>query len=807
MTSALAVVLYFAGVAALAVAAVGVRRPIPKSLLVLFALVPFIVFFPDIALDKTHLPTDQTFLFRGPDVGPRNPWLNDLVSQNLPWTEKVRETWRSGGLPLRDRWNGCGTPLAGNGPAGAFSPLTLLAVVLPLPRAFGLAAAWKLLAALLGTWLWLRELHASHAAALFGAVSFAFSGSILPWILYPIAAAVSVWPWVFFGVERLRDGNGRGRAYALLVAVFAAWPLLGHIESVVSGVALLALVLAARWVSGDLPDAPRLLTRVTLAGLTGAGLAAFALLPQAFAILASNRRSLAEVPFYAPHLSLSPHGLIWPLWRALISPRAYGDWIASPMLANTAAFPEMGLGFFGVAGWATALLVFRRGSPRSGIALALIAGILTGAGIGFGAWPLAEITARLPALRWMFPLRFLSWVALAGSALAALELDRWLRDARSAPGKAALAAAGAAALLALLALETQNHYSEALGRRAALPAQVAAIALPLWCLTAFALAASLIVLRSPAAPRAVPYVLVAITGGELALQAVRQYSLGPAAEVFPGTPVADFLRSRPRPFRIVGEGVELFPGRSVFANVEDVRTHDPVERRDYVDFLNATCGYPPADYFKRVANINAPALDFLNVRYLVAAPGRAVPAEKWLPVYWESDGTVFENRDVLPRVFAPRQIAGVEGKAPHGWIRTASLLFRDVLPQISRLPDFRAKAFVVGEPTGERSNGEADISDYAETGRRASFRSRAMGAVVLVASLVQDGGWEAHDEGGKALPTSLANGPFLALAVPAGDHRVFLVYRPPGWRAGLAVSLVTATLLAGAAAGSKRRKR
>ena len=44
---------------------------------------------------------------------------------------------------------------------------------------------------------------------------------------------------------------------------------------------------------------------------------------------------------------------------------------------------------------------------------------------------------------------------------------------------------------------------------------------------------------------------------------------------------------------------------------------------------------------------------------------------------------------------------------------------------------------------------------------------------------------------------SARNGPFLAMRVPAGTHRVRLRYRPPGWTAGLWIAAATALLVLG----------
>ena len=78
----------------------------------------------------------------------------------------------------------------------------------------------------------------------------------------------------------------------------------------------------------------------------------------------------------------------------------------------------------------------------------------------------------------------------------------------------------------------------------------------------------------------------------------------------------------------------------------------------------------------------------------------------------------------------------------------------------------------------------------------------------MVASLVQDGGWTARDETGRPLPTGRANGPFLAVAIPEGDHRIRLRYAPPGSRTGAVVTIGTAAaLLAAAVAVRVRRSR
>jgi uncharacterized membrane protein YfhO len=135
-------------------------------------------------------------------------------------------------------------------------------------------------------------------------------------------------------------------------------------------------------------------------------------------------------------------------------------------------------------------------------------------------------------------------------------------------------------------------------------------------------------------------------------------------------------------------------------------------------------------------------------------------------------------------------------------------LFAAAYAELRRQSDWSQKAFVLGAPLEEHANGEAEIHDYAENVNRVTFSVRARGgapATVLLVSVVQDGGWSARDETGRVLPTTLANGPFLAVSVPDGVHKVVLDYVPPGARPGLAVSF--GTLLAVVAAGLAARAR
>jgi hypothetical protein len=687
--------------------------------------------------------------------------LNDAVTQFAPWAEAVRLAWSEGSLPLRNRWNGCGTALAANGLSGAFAPWTFFLFLLPVTSSFDLLVGWKLFFALTGAWLWLKELGTRDLTAAFGAIAFGLSLTMTPWLLFPQTSAIALFVWILFAIERLRDPASSPRAFIALVVLLAVWPLSGHLESVASFSLFGAAWLGLRVMSGDFPRDARLWRALASSSLLALGLSAFALLPQALAILASNRFVLARELFWSRIFSWSPHGSVWPgLWVTLF-PRSLGDSIGTPMLKESpGSSAEIGLASIGTIGAGCALLFLRPGSPRRRSSRVLLALLAFGLFAGIGLWPFAEIVGMLPALRMMFPLRWLSWAALAGSALAALELDRLVGDLEQSRRAAAALPVSFAVIAGLGVVWFARHRTEyaSLG---ALDEQTRALVLVLLVLGAGMVAAAAAGVTG-SGRRALPLMLTGILAAELFWQGRRLYRFGAPGDLFPETPLVSFLRSRPRPFRVLGEGKVLFPGSNVFAGVEDVRTHDPVERADYVRFLDACCGYEPTAYFKKIRDVNDPALALLNVRYLVSTAGRSVPGPRWRPVYSGPDGTVFENPRSRPRVF----------------------------------PADSAETLA--------------ISSYRERTNRAEvvFQSAPSRPLLLRTSLVDDGGWTVRDGSGRLLDKSEVYVPFLGFVLPAGESRATLSYAPPGFFAGSALSItaLTAILLWAISRRSRRRR-
>ncbi len=748
-----------------------------------------------------------------PTESPHNPSLNDVAAQFAPWAKAVRMALKEGSLPFWDRWNGCGMPLAANGQSQAFSPFTLLMLTLPLARAFVLLGASKLFLALSGMWLWLRELGASSSAARLGAILFAFSFAVTPWLYHPASAEICLWPWVFFAAELLADRAVSNRGFVLLVPLLAAWPLCGHLETASLGALFGGLWFGLRALAGDMRKPRVILRKASLAAVTALGLSAFQLLPQIHAIEASNRLELAKDPSrfnFVPWVPYRP-GWLGGFVTSLF-PRAFGDMIDSPMISGAAgSIVEMGSGYFGVIGWSCALLVVRGGSRRRPKEWILLALVLVGLGGAMGLPVFRAIVEALPGIRLLPPLRLLLLVSVAGAPLAALEMDRLIED-HSLDRKASVFLVGTSLFIAAFAVAVFALLRAEYAAAGGLAPQAAALA---WTLAVSFLAAGAAMLftRKTIAATTFAFLITGLAALELLHQGMRLYRFSSAANLYPETPLIRFLHSQPLPYRIAGDGGALFPNTNLFALVESIETHDPAERRDYVEFLDKTAGYSPFQYFKKIRNLNSPVLDFLNVKYLVTPPGRQTPGAKWTLVYEGPDGRVFQNRDVLSRVFAPRRIrlvSALEGQ--RGPIKNAVLAFGGPLEEFLAAGSFSGEAVVLKSQDlmqhfpGSGQNGSVEIKDPIERTNRIQFGATVSGGpTILVSSLVTDGGWSARDESGAQLVTSLANGPFLAVCLPPGNHVVTLKYVPPGFRLGAVVSAATFLMLVTVVSLRRRR--
>jgi len=197
-----------------------------------------------------------------------NFWLRDLFAYHLPMKHIVRETIARGEFPWWNPYFAGGQPMASNPAYEIFYPPQWLIFLGSLSFGFALHIVFHVYVALLGMYFFLRSIPLRVEAAMFGALSFGFSGFFLGTITN--LPTFFVWSWAgVVGWAVLHLVRTRRIAPA---AIALAMPLL-----VLEPIALAQLLVLV--IAGTALVDRRALLRVFAATAMAAALAAVVIIP------------------------------------------------------------------------------------------------------------------------------------------------------------------------------------------------------------------------------------------------------------------------------------------------------------------------------------------------------------------------------------------------------------------------------------------------------------------------------------------------------------------------------------------------
>ncbi len=303
-------------------------------------------------------------------------------------------------------------------------------------------------------------------------------------------------------------------------------------------------------------------------------------------------------------------------------------------------------------------------------------------------------------------------------------------------------------------------------------------------LVTLALAALLLALRPKGRwGAAIPWLFCGLVAAELL--AVHRPALppGPRRLAYPVTPPIRYLQENLGTFRMLGLGSSTLPANyHLIYGLNDVRIDNPSLPAAYAGATSPIRPRPPLHLFSRPGH---PLYDLLGVRYVLTRPGAAIPFKL---AFRHPAGWIYERPRPLPRLFLPARAAVFRGRG--SWV-----------DWLERNPDFARRALVQSSPGQERnwrahprrrSSLEVHLPEPAHLRARGHFAEPRL----LASSVYQDGHWHLL-AAGERRPTVLANGPFLAAWLPAGEQRIDLIYRPGIFVAGC---LLAALAVAAAAA-------
>ncbi|HET9212413.1 MAG TPA: YfhO family protein [Thermoanaerobaculia bacterium] len=747
--------------------------PVPARIWGVFGLVLVILFGPALFLEKVLLPVDilpgvaQPEDARKPPQG--NVLQNDLVTQMVPLQAQVRREVRTGAWPLWNDLAGAGMPLLADPQSQVLEPLVLAALPLPLPAAVGVTAGLRVLLALVFLFLLLRRQGLSEEASLFGSLAFGLGGFLLLWLNWPIANSPALLPLVLYALV-MTDERGARRDFLLLVAAVFSLLVGGHPETALYVAILGGLFALSRLRRHPAGDRARLLVRWAAAAALAAGLAApllvptFRFVPQSLRhrwVEARNQRLGAN-----PEIGIreSSQGLRQRVVQ-VFAPNAFGNsrygeyWGVTNNNEDSSAF-------VGGAALLAALLAFFPASRRFREERLFLILAPVSLAIAVHLPGVRLLSAKLPVLNQSLGAnrRLLMLAAFSLAYLGACTVERWRTDA--GPRRWAVLTA-AAVLLGLIAW----------GYLLSADMKELAALRWFWMGTQLAVVAGTAIILCLRSRRTAVLALCALTAAELLIFHRPANPSLPRSAYYPVTPLIRFLQESVDGTRIAGLATRILPNAAAVYGLADVRISDPLKPFAYAQAVGPVSAAVRST--EHVLNVpEHPLYQLLGVRFVVAPPRmNSIPGLK--QVFHDPTGRIFERERFLPRLFLPASTETAGAQSWQAWLAAN--------------PDFAARALVPPSPgrpaawTAAREDSSLQI--LAMKPARVVARARLAEERLLASTIYQDGGWRLLLDG-RPFPLGTADGPFLAAWVPAGEHRVELVYRAPGFLGGLGLAAV-----------------
>lgn len=680
---------------------------------------------------------------------PRNALTNDTVKLFLPWMDAAREELFAGRLPIWNRYSFSGYPLLANGESAPLSPFFLCTLFVPLPRQIIAMAALKTFVALLGAFLATRQFALSRAEAGIVAVSFALSTYQTVYLYYSAATISALLPFAALSLLRVVRSRARGDSLAVVITV-AALMSAGHPESVMHVAVTCAVLLVVELVvHGDRREFARGFLRACAAAIAGLLLSAVTWVPVLEQVRISQR--IDEIARARTMTEPFPAMAAW----ALISPDAFGN----PAHGNWSwvmNYATVASSFAGLA--VLAAVIVALAAPRVPMRVRLWAAGAVALFLVAMSWPPLGGLNRLPPLslvandKLRFGCVFVAALAAAGVVDRAQRVRWWWLASASAVSAAWLVLASA-------------HF----GRHFGVAAAVSIVAIVAITIAAFA----------PRVSAHLASVALACVTLELVVLNVPFNAPAPRSHYAPRVPLLNALRTiaPAQPFRIAGHEWVMIPNVSTHYGLEDVRGSDPMAWGRYIDYLSLAAVESRGMDVRRIIDVTAPALDFLNVRYLIAEPGFE-GAPGWVLRYAERDGTIFENLQYVERFFTPVRLRSERG---------------DLHEQLAEIADSGHEVVVRGLES-DATNPPAVIRIAANGASTYRLRVNASQPTFVASSVPALPGWRVSVNGERATITRV-NGAFVGFRVPAGASDVEVSYLPRSITISAAGSLASLLLL------------
>jgi len=697
----------------------------------------------------------------------------DIFRNLYPLKSLVMNLLTSGQWPLWNPYNFSGTPLLANFQTSVFYPFNLFYFFLPFLDAWTITIVIQPFLAGLFMYLFVRSLKISRLGSLFSAISLALLPFLIVWYEHGIFGHTLLWlPLILFAIEKFLGKISWWNL--LLITLGFVFAILGGHPQPLFFVFVVAIAYFIFRLTDSIGFKKEKAVLFSLAILFSFFLTAIQLLPTVELYRLAAIRS-ASSKFIFEKFLLSPSHLI-----TFFIPDFFGN-IATYNFWGQIDYTET-IGYFGVLPLIFGLwAIFRRREKRIWF-FALLAIISLSL-----AFPLPTtkllIALNLPIVSTNVPSRIFFITGFCFVVLAGFGIDEWRKKAGSLKILIPLGFIYLGAIIftflapRFLTCPTfrENCWQIAL-RNTLLPSII------------FLIASALIIFgnfkKSWRDGIIIILIFLNLLGGLYFSDKFLAFS--DRQFVYPPVPVLNFLKENAGINRFFGFGeANITPNLATYYRIFSPDGYDPLYIKRYGQLLEAantdgkiretisrSDAYLDSDF--NLNNRRDRLLNLLGVKYILTKKGNK-EKDDWL---------IYENKDVLPRVFLANQMV----------VEKDSQAIADKIFD----PNFNLnKNIILEEKLDDRllpdSDGTGNVTIISYQPNRIEVETDSPGDKILFISDSYYPGWKAFIDNQNS-NIYRADFAFRAVAVPKGKHKVEFIYKPKSFYLGLKITIFSAVL-------------
>ncbi len=743
---------------------------LPIVLLVLFVLFFFKLFFLQ---GKLPIPSDTIIGLYHPfrdlyakdnprGIQFKNFLITDPVRQQYPWRDLAISQGKTLQLPFWNPYSAAGTPLLGNFQSAVFYPLNFLFFLLPFSLAWSLLIVIQPLLGGLFLYFYLVHMRLNKWASVFGAMVFSFSGFNVAWLEWNTIGHVALWlPLILLSIDKIVSSTKYRKAIWLLILFFSLSSsfFAGHLQTFFYLYVLSLTYFVCRWFQFGRPRNILFL---------------FIVLNSLFIIITSVQwfptlQFIGESARGIDQFDWQKEGWFLP-WQHLVQ-FVVPDFFGNPTTLNYWGvwnYAEF-IGYVGILPLVISFfaLFFRRDKKT----------LFFGSVFFFSlVFSLPTIFAKIP---YFFHIPFVSTaqstrllflVDFSLAVLTAFGFDYFLLSRK----KHIVVPVGFFAFIYVLlwGFVLLNGVGVIGSENLSVARRNLVFPTLMFIISAVVL---FILIKLPKVHRHVTMmtiIIVAIVGFDLLRFALKFTPFTNKEYLFPQTKVTSFLQKQQGQFRIMTTDSRILPPNfSLMYRLQSVDGYDPLYLRRYGELIVAS--------ERGEANINLPfgfnriitphrydskIIDLLGVKYILSLSDLSSP--KLTKVFQEGETRIYENKQVLPRVFFVEDREEIVGENKQSVLQ---ILFNNAI-------DMRKIAVIEGFPKTKRqmryekfSIGKAEIVNYEENSITIKTENEGTGFLVLTDSFYPT--WHAKVDG---VETKIyrTDYNFRGIFVPKGKHTI-----------------------------------